>query len=138
MLLLNGLKNSTTPQTRLIRIMHFIGNKDITARKRLLVGLNMYGTLFSPSRRPIIGREYIELLDKYKPELNWDSESEESFWEFNDEEGEGEVWFPSLFSIRYILLTERETKVRKRLNLVEDLEVGGISLWELGQVISSI
>jgi spore germination protein YaaH len=60
----------------------------------------MYGTLFTPSRRPIIGKEYIELLEKYQPSLNWDSESEESFWEYSDEDGEGEVWYPTLYSIK--------------------------------------
>jgi hypothetical protein len=61
----------------------------------------MYGTLFTNTRRPITGKEYIELLEKHKPHLEWDSESEESFWEFNDGDVEGEVWYPSLFSIKY-------------------------------------
>jgi len=64
------------------------------------------------------------MLEKYEPSLQWDDESEESFWDFTDLENgvtDGEVWYPSLYSIS------------KRLSLIEDLEVGGVSLWELGQ-----
>lgn len=72
-------------------------------RKQLLVGLNMYGTIFDPTRRPLLGDEYIRLLEKYKPSLDWDGESEESFWEYEDEDTseEGEVWYPTLYSIKY-------------------------------------
>jgi spore germination protein YaaH len=83
------------------RITHFIGDKPVEARKKLLVGFNMYGALFTPARRPIIGREYIELLEKYQPTLSWDSESEESFCEISDENGEGEIWYPTLYSIKF-------------------------------------
>ena len=86
------------------RITHFIGNKPPEARAKLLVGLNMYGTLFRPLRRPITGDEYVQLLEKFKPRINWDSDSEESYWEFSDDDGkDGEVWFPTLNSIRYPL-----------------------------------
>jgi spore germination protein YaaH len=97
----------------------------------------MYGTIFQPSRRPIIGKEYIELLEKYKPKLEWDSDSEESYFEVSDDEkGDGEVWYPSLYSIRYVfLLINRDGNGRKRLSLVKDYHVGGVSLWELGQVL---
>lgn len=96
------LLDSTNP-----RITHFIGNKPPELRAKLLVGLNMYGTLFNPSRRPIVGNEYIQLLEKYKPHIEWDSLSEEAFWEFTDvEHGTmgAEVWYPSLYSIKYTLL----------------------------------
>jgi spore germination protein YaaH len=90
-----------------LRITHFIGNKPPELRAKLLVGLNMYGTLFNPSRRPIVGSEYIQLLERYKPHIEWDSEGEETFWEFTDVEHgitEAEVWYPSLYSIKYIFL----------------------------------
>ena len=61
----------------------------------------MYGNIFGPIRRPIIGKEYTELLEKYQPKLQWDTESEESFFEFADESAQGEVWYPSLYSIKY-------------------------------------
>ena len=64
----------------------------------------MYGTIFNPHRRPIIGNEYIELLEKYEPSIEWDSESEESYWEFSHpeiDEGGAQVWYPTLYSIKY-------------------------------------
>jgi chitinase domain-containing protein 1 len=126
-------------QTKFGRILHFVGNKGVEARSKLLVGLNMYGTIFQPSRRPITGKEYIELLEKYKPKLEWDSDSEESYFEVSDDEkGDGEVWYPSLYSIRYVLLINGDGNGRKRLSLVEDYRVGGVSLWELGQVCTNI
>ena len=130
----NGSKNSIpllTPnfhlKTNTCRISHFIGNKPETARRKLLVGLNMYGTLFTTQspRRPITGTEYLQLLEKHNPSLQWDAESEESYFEFVDDTmQEGEVWYPSLYSIK------------KRMDLVDDYDVGGVSLWEVGQVHS--
>ena len=97
----------------------------------------MYGTVFAPLRRPITGNEYVQLLEKYKPRINWDSDSEESYWEFSDGEMEGEVWYPSLYSIRYLSYFSWGNG-SKRLNLVQDFNVGGVSLWELGQVTSNL
>jgi spore germination protein YaaH len=65
----------------------------------------MYGTVFAPTRRAIRGDEYVKMLEQYEPTLDWDAESEEQFWEFSDEEAgliDGEVWFPSLYSIKYV------------------------------------
>jgi hypothetical protein len=66
----------------------------------------MYGTIFNPHRRPIIGKEYIELLEKHEPIIQWDSESEEAYFEFSGpdvEDGEAQVWYPTLYSIKYDL-----------------------------------
>jgi spore germination protein YaaH len=98
----------------------------------------MYGTVFTPARRPIKGDEYIRMLEKHEPSLQWDDESEESFWEFTDVENgvpDGEVWYPSLYSIRYSHVQPPDGS--KRLSLIEDLDLGGVSLWELGQVYST-
>jgi spore germination protein YaaH len=87
------------------RITHFIGNKSPEARKKLLVGLNMYGAAFVPARRPIRGNEYLDFLKQYKPRIEWDAESEEAVIEFVTEEGkEAELWYPTLYSIRYVPL----------------------------------
>jgi spore germination protein YaaH len=64
----------------------------------------MYGTVFNPTRRPILGDEYLRLLEQYKPILEWDAETEESYFTFENEDGEGEVWYPSLYSIKYFFL----------------------------------
>jgi len=60
----------------------------------------MYGTIYHPTRRPILGDEYIRLLEEHRPTLDWDAESEESFFTFEDDDGEAEVWYPSLYSIK--------------------------------------
>lgn len=83
-----------------------MGNKPAEVREKLLVGLNMYGSLFTPStppRRAIIGSEYVKFLEMYKPKMEWDSDSEESYFECSTDDGtEGELWYPSLYSIKYI------------------------------------
>ena len=62
----------------------------------------MYGTLFhSSTRRPIIGQDYLSLLEKNKPDLQWDGESEESYFEFDNAGVTCEIWYPTLYSIRY-------------------------------------
>ena len=69
----------------------------------MLVGLNMYGSLFTPQRRPINGDEYVRLLEMHKPRIDWDIESEEAVIESTTEDGQdAEVWYPTLYSIRYI------------------------------------
>jgi len=83
------------------RITHFVGNKAPETKEKLLVGLNVYGSLFMPHRRAITGKEYIQLLEKLQPEMDWDGESEESFFEFTDGGVDVEVWYPSLYSIKY-------------------------------------
>jgi len=61
----------------------------------------MYGALFAPHRRAITGNDYVQLLEKVQPQMDWDAESEESFFEFTDGDVEVEVWYPSLYSIKY-------------------------------------
>jgi len=34
--------------------------------------------------------------------MDWDGESEESFFEFTDGDVDVEVWYPSLYSIKYL------------------------------------
>lgn len=63
----------------------------------------MYGTAFTPQRRPIKGDEYLRFLELYKPRIDWDAESEEAVIEFITEDGnDAEVWYPTLYGIRYV------------------------------------
>jgi hypothetical protein len=62
----------------------------------------MYGAAFLPARRPVKGNEYLDFLKLYKPRIEWDAESEEAVVEFVTDEGkEAELWYPTLYSIRY-------------------------------------
>ena len=103
----------------------------------------MYGTVFTPQRRPINGDEYLRLLETQKPRIDWDTESEEAVVEFTTEGGQdAEVWYPTLYSIRYVRRLNEVAWIdfidRKRLDLIDDFDVGGISFWELGQVGSPL
>jgi len=101
----------------------------------------MYGTIFTPQRRPINGDEYLRLLETHKPRIDWDTEGEEAVIECTTEERQdAEVWYPTLYSIRYVRHLNQVAWIdfidRKRLDLIDDFDVGGISFWELGQVVS--
>lgn len=69
----------------------------------------------------IIGRDYLALLEKHRPELQWDKNSGEHFFFYNDDKDiRHAVFYPSLKSIS--------------LRLEEARSWGcGISIWEIGQ-----
>jgi spore germination protein YaaH len=101
---IDWIEEQSSPPTRgaklTFRITHFVGDKSPEARKKLLVGFNMYGTKFTPARTPITGKEYLELLSKHEPLFQWDAESEESFFEVTENGSDMEVWYPTLYSIK--------------------------------------
>jgi len=69
----------------------------------------------------IIGRDYLALLEKHWPELQWDKNSGEHFFFYTDDKDiRHVVFYPSLKSIS--------------LRLEEARSWGcGISIWEIGQ-----
>lgn len=69
----------------------------------------------------IIGRDYLALLEKHRPELQWDKNSGEHFFFYTDDKDiRHVVFYPSLKSIS--------------LRLEEARSWGcGISIWEIGQ-----
>jgi spore germination protein YaaH len=56
--------------------------------------------------RPIINTEYVKLLRRHQPSIQWEKESEEAYFEYEDmeREGVGEVWYPTLYSIKLVLI----------------------------------
>eukprot|EP00033_Pygsuia_biforma_P004332 GCRY01004748.1.p1 GENE.GCRY01004748.1~~GCRY01004748.1.p1 ORF type:complete len:389 (+),score=59.92 GCRY01004748.1:64-1230(+) len=86
-------------------------------RHKLLFGLNFYGYDFSPrGREALIGPNYIALLKKHKPKIEWDPVAQEHVFHY----GAHTVYFPTLQSIH------------ARLQLFEENGLG-VSIWEIGQ-----
>uniref|UniRef100_A0A1Q3F9M5 Chitinase domain-containing protein 1 n=1 Tax=Culex tarsalis TaxID=7177 RepID=A0A1Q3F9M5_CULTA len=90
-------------------------------RAKILLGLNLYGSNYTPNGgQPIIGHEYLALLKHLKGHLTYDEHDVENFFEVKTSNGRHMVFYPTLFSIN------------ERLKLARELGTG-ISLWELGQ-----
>ncbi|KAJ6320232.1 hypothetical protein OIU78_015588 [Salix suchowensis] len=69
----------------------------------------------------ITGREYLSLLEKHKPKLQWEKNSGEHFFLYvDDKQIKHAVFYPSLMSISIRLEEAR-------------LQGVGISIWEIGQ-----
>ncbi|KAL8554143.1 hypothetical protein ACS0TY_002386 [Phlomoides rotata] len=91
--------------------------------KKIFIGINFYGNDFvvSGGGGPIIGREYLSLLEQHKPELQWEKNSAEHFFLYIDSQNvKHVVFYPSLMSIA------------RRLQEALSWEAG-ISIWEIGQ-----
>lgn len=70
---------------------------------------------------PIVGREYVSLLEQRRPQLQWEKNSEEHFFLYIDNQDvKHVVFYPTLKSIA--------------TRLQEAASWGaGISIWEIGQ-----
>lgn len=68
----------------------------------------------------ITGRDFIYLLDKYKPTLQWDEKSSEHFFVYSDKGLRHAVFYPTLMSLSL------------RLDEAQDWGTG-LSIWEIGQ-----
>ncbi|KDP28506.1 hypothetical protein JCGZ_14277 [Jatropha curcas] len=101
------------------------GSSARTLANKIFVGINFYGNDFLLSRGSgggaIIGRDYLYLLEKQRPNLEWEKDSGEHFFLYvDDEDKKHAVFYPSLMSI-YLRLEEAR------------LWGTGISVWEIGQ-----
>ncbi|ESR58112.1 hypothetical protein CICLE_v10020231mg [Citrus x clementina] len=100
-----------------------IGTRSLA--RKIFLGINFYGNDFVLSEASgggaITGREYLNLLQKHKPALQWEKNSGEHFFFFSDEnQVKHAVFYPSLISISMRL---EEAK----------LWGTGIAIWEIGQ-----
>lgn len=110
-------------------------------RDKILLGLNFYGNDYTPTGGgPIIGHEYLQRLEKLKGKLEYDTRSEENYFEikygedsflnvncilrfgdpFREADGKHVIFYPTLQSIN------ERIKLARRLGT-------GLSIWELGQ-----
>ncbi|CAN1309217.1 Rhodanese-like domain-containing protein 4, chloroplastic [Linum perenne] len=93
---------------------------------KIFLGMNFYGNDFSLSEDSggggaILGHDYLSLLDKYRPQLQWEEKSAEHFFLYVDDNGKRHaVFYPTLASISVRL---EEAKAWGT----------GVSIWEIGQ-----
>ncbi|KAF7826162.1 chitinase domain-containing protein 1 [Senna tora] len=112
-------------QVSLSMLLGSSSNRAKSLARKILLGINFYGNDFSLSRGlgggAILGRDYLALLEKHRPGLQWDENSGEHFFVYVDDDGiRHAVFYPSLKSIS--------------LRLEEAHSWGcGISIWEIGQ-----
>lgn len=95
---------------------------------KIFLGINFYGNDFVLSGGSggggggaIIGRDYLSLLEKHRPLLQWEKNSREHFFVYSDHNNvRHAVFYPSLMSIHMRLEEARSWGT-------------GISIWEIGQ-----
>ncbi|KAJ0861008.1 putative glycoside hydrolase family 18, catalytic domain, glycoside hydrolase superfamily [Helianthus annuus] len=94
---------------------------------KIFLGINFYGNDYvlkgggGDGGGAILGRDYLSLLEKHKPELKWDKKSGEHFFLYStDGNDQHVVFYPSLLSIEMRLDEARSWGA-------------GISIWEMGQ-----
>jgi len=88
---------------------------------KILLGLNFFGMTFcSEGSSPIVGSQYLELMEQYQPTLEWNEEYQEHVFTYDHDELEWTCYYPTLKFIE------------SRLELAKELNVG-ISIWETGQ-----
>nr|XP_043630589.1 uncharacterized protein LOC122601922 [Erigeron canadensis] len=94
--------------------------------QKIFLGINFYGNDFvlqgGIGGGPILGRDYLSLLEKHKPQLQWEKKSAEHFFLYSDKNQHVKhvVFYPSLLSIAMRLDEARSWGA-------------GISIWEIGQ-----
>jgi len=92
--------------------------------RMIFLGINFYGNDFLLSRGSgggaITGRDFVHLLEKYKPSLQWDEKSLEHFFIYSHEGVRHAVFFPTLMSLSVRLDEARNWGT-------------GLSIWEIGQ-----
>ncbi|GMI69582.1 hypothetical protein like AT4G01040 [Hibiscus trionum] len=102
------------------------GNNAKRLAPKIFLGINFYGNDFvlsegSGGGGAILGRDYLSLLEKHMPVLQWEKNSGEHFFVYLDDDGvKHAVFYPSSMSI-YMRLEEAR------------FWGTGISIWEIGQ-----
>lgn len=106
-----------------IKFLLSVGGKRLA--DKIFVGINFYGNDYviaeGGGARAITGRDYLSLVDQYKPTIKWQKDFAEHFFFYSDDQHqEHAVFYPTLMSI-----AERLEEARSW--------GAGISIWEIGQ-----
>ncbi|XP_031262968.1 chitinase domain-containing protein 1 [Pistacia vera] len=96
-----------------------------TLARKIFLGINFYGNDFilagGSGGGAITGTDYLHLLEKHRPVLQWEKNIGEHFFIYSDEKnGKHAVFYPSLMSVSLRLEEAR-------------LWGTGLSIWEIGQ-----
>ncbi|OGO83810.1 MAG: hypothetical protein A2Y18_03210 [Clostridiales bacterium GWD2_32_19] len=94
----------------------------IIPEDKILLGVAAYGYDWSTSgtRSYTISKAY-SVAAKYGATINWDTVSKSQYYEYTDEKGiKHKVWF------------ENEKSLAAKLDIVNDYDLKGISIWALG------
>lgn len=104
-----------------------LGDRKEDARStalKIFLGINFYGNDFMLSEGSgggaITGREYLSLLEKHKPALQWKEDMAEHFFIYSDNLVKHAVFYPSLMSMSMRLAEAKSWGV-------------SLSIWEIGQ-----
>ncbi|XP_073007741.1 uncharacterized protein [Typha latifolia] len=104
-----------------------LGDKDFGSPSRasmIFLGINFYGNNFLLSKGlgggAITGRDFISLLEKHRPALQWEEKSSEHLFIYSHNNLRHAVFYPSLMSISVRLDEARAWGT-------------GLSIWEIGQ-----
>ncbi|KAJ3108633.1 Chitinase domain-containing protein 1 [Phlyctochytrium planicorne] len=92
-------------------------------RNKIFVGLNFYGADYriKGGGGPIVGTQYLDLLSKFSPLIEYDADVNEHKFYYEDPHGEQHVvWYPTLQSLD------------ERLLSIDEMGTS-ISIWEVGQ-----
>ncbi|OQR77593.1 chitinase domain-containing protein 1-like [Tropilaelaps mercedesae] len=101
------------------------GNEDYEAmhdRHKIMLGLNFYGYDYTAQggSSPILGKQFSDMLQKYKPKISWSDQFAEHYVNIRGSDGHHTVFFPTLKSIS------------ARIELAQELGTS-LSIWEIGQ-----
>ncbi|XP_021760336.1 chitinase domain-containing protein 1-like [Chenopodium quinoa] len=102
-----------------------VGEGGKSLANKIFVGINFYGNDYVVAEgggaRAITGRDYLSLVDQYKPTMRWQKDFAEHFFVYSDDQHhEHAVFYPTLMSIAERLKEARSWGA-------------GISIWEIGQ-----
>ncbi|XP_021851704.1 uncharacterized protein [Spinacia oleracea] len=102
-----------------------LGDGGKSLANKIFVGINFYGNNYilaeGGGAQAITGRDYLSLVDRYKPMMRWKKDFAEHFFLYSDDQHrEHAVFYPTLMSI-----AERLEEARSW--------GAGISIWEIGQ-----
>ena len=125
----NGRAGPNAPLVWMRHCVEVLTRQDLALKRKILLGLPFYGYDVG---QPLVGRDFLQLLEKYKPQLQWDKRGQEHSFAYRKlpyidaagntvSEEDHIVFFPTPLSQSL------------RLNASVVLGVGGVSIWEIGQ-----